>query len=1228
MASSIYSEVTSVSTGVGYERDRVLDKLVDATKDLPYTVDDITISHNDFAVADVINDSIRKLYLNYIFLIANSEIISESSPTDSLSTVSVNTNYTPAKSAITTTPTNTLSSLSAYKETLLVNKTDSTDKLTLFNYAVDNSVVLDCNTDLSSVAAILSGNEVEFNKTFVFREIVSADTSDTLLFVLDRGSNTCYKFDISGLITNDTAIKRTGVTDEKRPGRYLLKTIGGSGSGETKNKLDRPSGLSIHDNKIYILDNGHSSIKIFDLNFNFINELHIPNIFNNVNYGEPVSIVVDQISDTNTKPRGYILTSRGKIVTYNIDKNTAQEPKDLFSFYDTRLQVLSAKSIDDTFFKIVNSKVKKNVIYIANVTGIYKYYKTHLDNFADQLDIEGVGGPGLEIGTEDNQLQILSFDTEKHNNKEYIVVTARKNGTGEIINYFFIDEHITTKLYHDNFYTNYFTLSSINILPQEVVNNINLNKTFKKLSYNHYSFFENLNKKVYSYYKISRNSMYPSLCTVVPHSFTTPTELQDDKNLYIGVNEPLLTDVVNRPLKALYNQQVALFNLIQEERLNSNPPVDYTIHLPGDTEVYPNVVSTQSDITSAGGQFIPITITRTNLLTSRPECSFRYWTTLGPNTLSSDISYIDVKNKSVGVFKKNEDTQTIDIRVKHFYSGTKSFFLNIEPNSDCIIDDDVTAVNLTANPDFYNVSLSASTGTVIEGGKYRIGVVRQRADGVGIWYDPDFDSSSVNIKITPSSNIAIDEYTPNVAGGSVYTYTFSDVADFPGTSVTKQASAKEVGNRSTITFTEDLTSIVFDLSASTDVKERRGEFFTVEITNPSTGTSLINPTKQIISLTDDIKTASLHVRDLSGSYRADGTSTTLLSNINIWEALSANTEYRAYSATHPFNVDFTISDPISVFSVDTASAAVMFDARGHADVISTGNTQGALPITNNTLTINVSSGAAIVGKAGDGGHGRVWLSGADYSFALPSNDDIDYKDYGEKNNIINGGIAIGDVPAVVATITPTGFDETGAAVSMETIDVTNNINMFVDNFSILTINNAGKIYGGAGGGAGGLPAVSASTMDHVSALSAGSGGGGGAGIHIKNRGLAGLAANYYNGSTFTQDSNYTVLYLQDGSAGGVDGTGGTGGGFTNTGSYPTVTFDGGTVDITTYGMMSGTDGGALGVAGESDTTIAGPTDGSSINNVSNRYKLREGGSAGTAIDHGNKTVNNTGTILP
>ena len=79
MASSVYSEVTSVST-YGYERDRVLDKLQIASEDLPYNVDDITISHNDFAVADVYNDSIRKLYSNYLFLIANAEIVTDNTP--------------------------------------------------------------------------------------------------------------------------------------------------------------------------------------------------------------------------------------------------------------------------------------------------------------------------------------------------------------------------------------------------------------------------------------------------------------------------------------------------------------------------------------------------------------------------------------------------------------------------------------------------------------------------------------------------------------------------------------------------------------------------------------------------------------------------------------------------------------------------------------------------------------------------------------------------------------------------------------------------------------------------------------------------------------------------------------------------------------------------------------------------------------------------------------------
>ena len=324
MASSVYSEVTSVST-FGYERDRVLDKLQVASKDLPYSVDDITISHNDFAVADVYNDSIRKLYSNYLFLIANAEIVSDNTPVSAAPNyIALQTNGTASLSATSTTPEISAlqtTSLSALKETFIISQTDDTGKLLYFNYSKDISCVYETNTDITTVTGLLSTNEVEFNKTFKFKNVVSVDTSNNFLFVLDKGANTVYKFDISGLITSDKALKRTSFTDNERPGRYLLKTIGGEGTGQSKNKIKNANSISVYKDRIYILDNGNNSIKIFDLDFNFIDEISSPTFFNNPNYGELVSIVVDQYSDTSDFAQGYILSSRGRIITYDIINN-------------------------------------------------------------------------------------------------------------------------------------------------------------------------------------------------------------------------------------------------------------------------------------------------------------------------------------------------------------------------------------------------------------------------------------------------------------------------------------------------------------------------------------------------------------------------------------------------------------------------------------------------------------------------------------------------------------------------------------------------------------------------------------------------------------------------------------------------------------------------------------------------------------------------------------------
>ena len=441
MASSVYSEVTSVST-YGYEQDRVLDSLKTPSANLPYTVEDITISHNDFAVSDVYNDSIRKLYRNYLYLIANAELLTTMTPTSAPSSyITVRNNGVAALTATNISPhlgrgnvgdTGTYS-LSDLQEVHISPKTDNSGSFTLFTYSPDNSFILEADENITSVTTLVSGNEVEFNKSFKFKNVVSVDTVDNFLFVLDKGANTAFKFDISGLITNDPALKRTSISDEKHPGRYLLKTIGGEGISQTKNKLSRPNGLSIYKNKIYILDNGHNSVKVFDLDFNFIHEVNSPEKFNSLNSGELVSIVVDQYSNTNESVYGYILSSKGKIIEYDVENNTLANPQDLFNFYDTKLYTLSGLNEVDSFKKIVNSKSQKNILYVCNNAKIYKYYKSNLNQYLGVLNLSGGGSgsnfhnTGLNISGKESDLQIMSFDTALYRGIDYVAVSTRVN---------------------------------------------------------------------------------------------------------------------------------------------------------------------------------------------------------------------------------------------------------------------------------------------------------------------------------------------------------------------------------------------------------------------------------------------------------------------------------------------------------------------------------------------------------------------------------------------------------------------------------------------------------------------------------------------------------------------------------------------------------------------------------------------------------------------------------
>lgn len=1195
MASSVYSEVTSVST-YGYERDRVLDKLKTASKDLPYSVDDITISHNDFAVADVYNDSVRKLYSNYLFLIANAEIPSTNTPISAASKyIAIQTTGTASLSDINVVPLSSThsNSLSNLQETFIANQTDNTGKFLFFNYSNDDSYVYETDNNISTITTLLSGNEVEFNKTFKFKNVVSVDIKDNLLFVLDKGANTVYKFDITGLITDDKALKRTSIDDNSRPGRYLLKTIGGEGTAQTKNKLLLPNSLSVHGNNIHILDNGHNSVKVFDLDFNFIREISSPSLFKNPNYGELVSITVDKYNDTSDIITGYILSSKGKIIKYNVE-GSFEPPTSLYSFYDTRINLLSATDLSTSFNKIVNSKINRNILYVSNAGRIYKYFKTNLKTYIAELDLSDVG-----ISTDptsNNRQEILSFDTAAYNNKEYIAVTTKltaNDNNNQVSTHVFVDDHLSTKLYDDSFYTNYFSLSNILVLPQEIVNNITFNKTTKKLIYNHYSFFESLNKKIYSFYNTASGlAAYPTLSVIAPHQFTRPSALEENHNLYIGVNEPLLTDVVNRPLKLIYNQQEALFDLIKEESLNSSPPTDYTVFLPGDMTGFPNLISLDTNsYTVEAGDVVEINVTRTNILSGAPACSFKFYNTLG-TALSTEFTYIDSSNPSIGTFPKGSNTFTISAFTEQIFgTENKTFDLVIAENTNCIVDpasNNKATVTITPIGEQFTVSLSGSTGTLEEGSTSRVQVIRTPNSGVDYTSAAD---TSLNVQIIPS-NIADSQYSPVVPLSSTYAVVIDKEADFPQFGFS-QTSAAEIKNTSTIFFTDSVTSVVFDLSAvnneQTDFSNR---VLSIRLSNPSENASLGNIIQQDFLINDSFKTTNLFLSSISATYRADTTSNTLLSCVNIWEALSASvsgtntTAFSTFSATHPYVVNFTVNSPLSVFSVSAISGALQFEP------------DHALNFNNNKFNIIVEESAALVGKGGRGGHGTMWASGSDLSLDGTGSDDVSaFRHEGE-----DGGFTIGSV----------------------------NMNTY---FDVISIEATGNVYGGAGGGGGGVMGVSAESMPNLQYLSAGCGGGGGQGVHSTNAGAAGLAAvsdseNDDLTITFTQDPNFGDLFLANGNVGSTDGgnVGGRGGAFTA--SPGTVGLGSGNVHLTSFPAMSGLDGGALGLDGGTDNILILPFDGttgSGFSNISASFAVRTGGTAGAIVNGSFSSVTSAGT---
>lgn len=824
---SVYDEAIAV-----YSRDRVLGKFTDSVNTLPYSISDIKISHNDYLIDNVYNDAINKLYSNWLFLISNSEISSTTSPassigcyclTDIVSTITLTggilsstyrTGFDSSLLSINTTASGT-KTLSSVNEIFLTKNTDTTNNI-VFSYGKENNFIYTTSSDFTSLTGILSGTNVEFNKQYSFTNVTSVAINNEFLFVLDRGSSTLYKFDASGILNSDHATFRTGIQDSEHPGLVLVKSLGGKGKKNSESKLYNPRSLYIYNNLIYVLDNGNFSIKIYDTNLNFIKKYVNKNLFKPITNNVPVSIVVDVESDISNTPKIFLLTSFGNIVKMNLDFSDLQTYK-LFEENNSALDFIYKEHTN--FKKLISSDYYTNILYVVTNKRIIKYFKTNFDNPVSFFD--------LNIDSE-NFETINSASVDSLSGIDRVILQTSLS-SGETKVSILYDNIQVKKLYHDNFYTNYFTLSDIRVKPKEIVNAITFNKTTEKIIYNHSAFFENLNKKIYSYYNTSRQVV---LSSVAESIFDIPNSFNITDNYYIGLNEPLVTDVINRPLEKIYNQQVDLFNILKEEEINSNPPANVPEILKTliNEEELQLIQVSQDSSTVKGGNSIAVKINRSS---TKGEITFDIYNILGSNTYPTDINgYIPPTSAETLTFTDGTSSLTKFYTTRAYYDEIdKSFDTFItNPSSAAEIDQDYTKVtNYINKTDIkYQVYFSNDNITSInEGSVYSFYIIRENSDNTFT------DSISVNV-FTTNITAETEDYTAIISDG---TYSGSLSSDFVSADV-GLLHASNIYSTGTIVFSAGISGVKFDLSAVSGDGPESDETFTVTLSNPSTGSVL------------------------------------------------------------------------------------------------------------------------------------------------------------------------------------------------------------------------------------------------------------------------------------------------------------------------------------------------------------------------------------------------------
>lgn len=533
------------------------DRDVSSKPTLPYTFYDIKIKPNDLVTTNAINGSLGKLYDNLLHIISQSRVPQTVIPRkkEFSTIIAVDSNAANSMSLISEFDSDQIGLINQNSElTGAVHGFASNHgSLTKSSHAVftqsleqsdEIGITMFYDDDSTGVQYKAYTTDLDNYTNRKLRGVNKMINHENTGYILDTESRVVYKYDITGLLTDDASYFDPS---QRTNGKLLLDFIGGQGDINDNMRFFSPKTMcSDTDGYIYIVDSSPSKtiVKRFDKNTNYIEKYDITEYFS---AGEqPVDVVF-------MNNRMFLLTN----------KNILEMSKKFLLMNNWDQQTTHVLSPGEQYKQILQSKEDKNVMYVVTSKNIIKKFISKPDKIISLFKYDN---RGFNISNTDIDIAYVSITESPYG--EYVYVCDKSNG----IIYKFNESMSYQKCVDDSFEQSFIKLHDIEIKSDEFVSHLVYNKALSKMIYNHFLIGNNITGKLMTSWVDHYQKRYVGTRYTLPEQVFS-RELSPVLDNFIGVNEPLMSSVVNRTLKKIYDLQILILKDIETEVLNSRPPL-------------------------------------------------------------------------------------------------------------------------------------------------------------------------------------------------------------------------------------------------------------------------------------------------------------------------------------------------------------------------------------------------------------------------------------------------------------------------------------------------------------------------------------------------------------------------------------------------------------------------------------------------------------------------------